>query len=603
MPTPLAPADSSPALRLARRAWTQLQSDSRRSVDEAEQALALASDVDPAGRAWALLVLGFNRLNLATPAAAIETLQQAGNAFAAIGRRDGQILAETGIARAWWRQGRLQQAYQRLQVLRDEGLQSLRGEQRGLLLNALAGCLSSLGDSEQAFAHMYAALRDTPATHAPGFDVALHCNLGHELIQLGDLDAALAQIDEGLERCRRLTNPRLLAALLINRAIALMELGRAPEALPVIDEICTIPDDEQGRGRNAACFEILALVALRAGEAPRGRALIAAAEAAHHEGIADEAHELAQARCLLALADGDAAAARAWLAPCREQLLQPLADDPLSPRIRHSGLQLLAELAERDGRLDDALLLLKADARVQAGRAAAASRARYQAAALQTELARMQRRLRDHEARSRETERVAAELSAINRQLQRKVREVEDLRDALREQATRDALTGLFNRRHFNDAAPPLLAQARRDGQALAAVIIDLDHFKAVNDRYGHDVGDRLLRAFGQVLGAEARASDLVCRWGGEEFCLLLPATPLDAACRLVERLLQRWRSSSLDMPGQRLERLSFSAGVCDSHTETGDIGALLRAADHALLLAKRNGRAQVLSAAEPSRL
>jgi diguanylate cyclase (GGDEF)-like protein len=602
MPPLQAPADSSPALRLARRAWTRLQSDSRRSVAEAEQALALAGDADPPGRAWALLVLGFNRLNLATPAAAIETLQQASAAFAAIGQRDGQILAETGIARAWWRQGRLQQAYRRLLVLRDEGLQSLRGEQRGLLLNALAGCLSSLGDSEQAFAHMYAALRDTPATRAPGFEVALHCNLGHELIQLGDVDAALAQLDEGLERCRRLDNPRLLAALLINRAIALMELGRARDALPVVDEICTLPDDEQGRGRNAACFEILAVVARRAGAPARGRALIAAAEASHHEWIADEAHELAQARCLLALADGDLAAAEAALAPCRERLLQPLPDDPLSPRIRHHGLQLLADLAERQGRLDEALLLLKAASRVQAERAAAASRARYQAAALQTELAQLQRRLREQESRRVKTERAAAELAAINLQLQRKVREVEELRDALREQATRDALTGLFNRRHFNDAAPPLLAQARRDGQALAAVIIDLDHFKSVNDLHGHEVGDRLLRTFGQVLAGEARASDLVCRWGGEEFCLLLPATPVDAACRLVERLLQRWRTSSLELPGLRLGNLSFSAGVCDSRTEPGDIGALLRAADRALLLAKRKGRARVLSA-EPASL
>ncbi len=595
MPPLHAPADSSPALRLARRAWMRLQCDSRRSVAEAEQALALAGDADPPGRAWALLVLGFNRLNLATPAAAIETLQQASAAFAAIGQREGQILAETGIARAWWRQGRLQQAYRRLLVLRDEGLQSLRGEQRGLLLNALAGCLSSLGDSEQAFAYMYAALRDTPATRAPGFEVALHCNLGHELIQLADFDAALAQLEEGLERCRSMDNPRLLAALLINRAIALMELGRARDALPVVDEICTMPDDEQGRGRNAACFEILAVVALRAGEAERGRALIAAAEASHHEWIADEAHELAQARSLLALADGDLAAAAATLAPCRERLLQPLADDPLSPRIRHHGLQLLADLAERQGSLDEALLLLKAASRVQAERAAAASRARYQAAALQTELARLQRQLREQESRRVKTERAAAELTAINLQLQRKVREVEELRDALREQATRDALTGLFNRRHFNDAAPPLLAQARRDGQALAAVIVDLDHFKSVNDLHGHEVGDRLLRAFGQVLAGEARASDLVCRWGGEEFCLLLPATPVDAACRLVERLLQRWRTSSLELPGLRLESLSFSAGVCDSHTEPGDIGALLRAADRALLLAKRKGRARVL--------
>lgn len=599
MPPVSVPALPSPALRLARRAWRLLQADSARSMAMAAQALEQAGD-DASARSWALLVLGFNQLNLSTPARAIDTLRQARDGFETTGQVDGRVLADTGIARAWWRQGRLRVAHEQLMALHDEGLQALRHEQRGVLLNAIAGSHSMRGDAEQALAYLFAALRDTPVSRAPGFDVVLHCNLGHELLQLGDCDAALVHLDEGLQRCRRLANPRLLAAVLINRVIALSELGRAGDALRDIDEICELPADEGGRGRNAACFEILARVALRAGQVERGRQLIAAAEGAHHEDIADELHELVQARAALALADGQPGQAEALLAPLRERLLDPRDDDGLSPRIRCNGLQQLADLAEQQGRSADALQWLRAWQRFQLDRAARASRARYQSAALQTELMRLQRQLREQESRRQRTERARAELQDINEQLSRKVREVEQLRDALREQATRDPLTGLHNRRHLNDTLPALVAEAQRRGQPLAAVIIDLDHFKSVNDRHGHDVGDRLLKAFGDLLVGEVRPGDLVCRWGGEEFCLLLPGARAADASHRMERLLARWRDRCLEHEGAALQDLSFSAGVSDLQAAGGCAVTLLQSADRALLNAKRAGRSRVEVALAP---
>ena len=587
-----AAARPSAALRLAQRAWKLLQADSARSLALAERARTLPGH-DDLGRAWAQLVLGFNALNLSTPAQAIDQLDLARQACEQVGDRTGAMLAETGIARAWWRQGRLAQAHTRLMQLRDEGLQLLRHEQRGVLLNAIAGSYSVAGNSEQAFAYMYSALRDTPPTRAPGFEVALHCNLGNELLQLGDAEASLMQINEGLDGCRRLANPRLLAALLINRVIALTELGRAPEALPDVHEVRAIPADEQGRGRNESGFEILAIAALRAGEVELGRELVAAAAVAHHEPIADEAHEMVQAQALLALADGDGPRARTLMDPLCARLLGD-ADDGLSLRVQSNGLQLLADLAERQGRVGDALAALRAWQRCQARRSIMASRARYQAAALQTELDRLQRKLQLQEARRRETERARAELQAINEQLSRKVQQVERLQDALREQATRDALTGLFNRHHLNHSLPAMFALARRSAQPLAVALIDLDHFKAVNDRHGHDAGDRVLAAFGALLRAEARQSDVLCRWGGEEFCLLMPQTPAVAARHKLEQLLARWQAERIDAPGSLITGLGFSAGVCDSSWPDASGAALLQTADQALLQAKRSGRAQV---------
>ncbi len=139
-----------------------------------------------------------------------------------------------------------------------------------------------------------------------------------------------------------------------------------------------------------------------------------------------------------------------------------------------------------------------------------------------------------------------------------------------------------------------MFALARRSGQPLAVALIDLDHFKTINDRHGHDAGDRVLAAFGALLRAQARQSDVLCRWGGEEFCLLMPQTVAAAARHKLEQLLALWQAERIDATGSPIAGLGFSAGVCDSSWPDGSGDALLKTADQALLQAKRCGRAQV---------
>ena len=569
-------------------------------------AIALARQVQTrpghagAALAWAQLVVGYHHLYLATPQEAIALLEPARQACAECQDRAGVILAEAGIARAWWRQGRSQEAHQRLLALRDDGLQVLRHDQRSVLLNFIAGSHSTAGEPEQVFAYMHSALRESRLSREPGFEAVQHCNLAHELLEFGDAESALLQTGEGLERCRSLANPRLSSALLINRVIALTELGRAAEALPDVRQVCAVPTTEQGRGHNAKHFETLAIVAQRAGDVDLGRRLVAAASAEARDPLPDELHELAQARALLAMAEGDRAQALQAMRPLEPWLFG--ADDRgLSLRVRCSGLQLLSELQEAAGLPGDALATLRQWQRCQARRAALASRARYQAVALETELMRLRRRLDEQERRRQENERARAELQAINEQLSRKVHEVEQLQEALREQATRDALTGLLNRRYLNDTMPALFAGARRESQPLSVALIDLDRFKSVNDEYGHDVGDRVLAAFGALLLADTRDSDVVCRYGGEEFCLLMPNTPAAAAVNKLRALLQRWAVTPLSHRGRSLVGHSFTAGVCDSAAIGVQTAAhLLSAADQALLAGKRGGRAQVRLAVMP---
>jgi two-component system, cell cycle response regulator len=591
------PAPAKGGWRQARKAWALLHADSAQAIALARRVLS-RPDADAAARARAQLVLGYSHLYLAKPAQAVETLEAAAQACAASADRPGEIMALAGVARAWWRQGRLRQSHERLLALRDEGLRLLSPDQRCVLLNFLAGSHSTAGDTASAFAHMREALREARRTRAPAFEVPQHCNLAHELLQFGDFEGALQQVDDGLERCSPLANPRLLSALLINRVIALTELGRADEALPAVRQVQAIPTDLQGRGSNVSHFETLAVAALRAGALDLARDLIAAAQAAHHEALADEQHELAQARALLALAEGDAERAHAALQPLQARLLDldPAtgAGDGLTLRVHSSGLQCLSDLQHRLGRPADALHTLRRWQQLEARRRAMSSRARSESLALETELIRLRRQLHEQERRRVQDERTQAELRAINAQLSRKVEEVERLRGALQDQATRDALTGLFNRRHLNDSLPTLYALARRDGRPLSVVLIDLDHFKAVNDGLGHQAGDQVLSAFAEFLQAGCRESDVVCRYGGEEFCVLMSDTPAEAARHKTEHLLQQWTGQTVTHEGRPVAGLSFTAGVCDSMAEVDTAAALLRLADEALLQGKRRGRGQV---------
>jgi len=153
----------------------------------AEQALARSlarGDVEAEG--WARLTLGHYRLRYASPAEAMVELETAQRCFASSGDRRGEIMAQVGQARCHWRQGQVLMPLSRVMAVRDEGMQVLNSEERSMMLNVIAGCHSSRGDSPEAFAYLYQALRESSAARGHGFDVVLLCNLAHELLQLGD---------------------------------------------------------------------------------------------------------------------------------------------------------------------------------------------------------------------------------------------------------------------------------------------------------------------------------------------------------------------------------------------------------------------------------
>ncbi len=145
---------------------------------------------------------------------------------------------------------------------------------------------------------------------------------------------------------------------------------------------------------------------------------------------------------------------------------------------------------------------------------------------------------------------------------------------------------------------PGLLSAAARRGSAVSVALIDLDHFKRVNDRHGHPVGDRVLTAIGQLFGHSLRPSDLSCRYGGEEFCIVLPDTTAQGAKRAIENLAQRLRALVIDCGGgMQIGNFTFSAGIAEYPIHGRTAPELIAAADRALYAAKNGGRNHVLLA------
>ena len=159
--------------------------------------------------------------------------------------------------------------------------------------------------------------------------------------------------------------------------------------------------------------------------------------------------------------------------------------------------------------------------------------------------------------------------------------------------AQTDELTGLMNRRAFFENAQLLYTQCRQNQQPLCALMLDMDHFKQVNDTYGHQAGDEVLRQVGGVISSSFRQSDVYGRLGGEEFAVLLPNTPLDTARDIAEQLVK----TISNMVTEPVQGLTASLGVACSNPQDQDLHSLMNTADKALYRAKAQGRNQVVVA------
>ena len=184
---------------------------------------------------------------------------------------------------------------------------------------------------------------------------------------------------------------------------------------------------------------------------------------------------------------------------------------------------------------------------------------------------------------------LSIQLGRMRRRLSQQKKELQEALQRIQTLATRDALTGLLNRRAMLEALTNEAQRVQRGGGPMCLALIDLDHFKRINDTHGHAAGDRVLRGFAEIAREELRATDVLSRWGGEEFMLLLPATGMPAALVCIERVRTRLAATPFDdiAPGMTA---TFSAGFAQCRGDA-DLEHAIERADRAMYKAKAEGR------------
>jgi diguanylate cyclase (GGDEF)-like protein len=175
------------------------------------------------------------------------------------------------------------------------------------------------------------------------------------------------------------------------------------------------------------------------------------------------------------------------------------------------------------------------------------------------------------------------------------------LRETLKYQSVRDPLTGLFNRRHMEEALGRELLRAVRNETTVSVLMIDIDHFKQFNDAFGHEAGDIVLRDLGALFTSEVRGGDIACRYGGEEFLLILADADLQTAGERAERLNQLVRNMHISHGGETLRRITMSIGIACAPQHGSSAAQIVQSADEALYTAKARGRDRIVLAGECS--
>ena len=188
------------------------------------------------------------------------------------------------------------------------------------------------------------------------------------------------------------------------------------------------------------------------------------------------------------------------------------------------------------------------------------------------------------------------ELAESNAKLEEKIQEITHLQATLWEQATRDPLTQLYNRRYFNEYARKEVSKIKRNHEPMALLMVDADHFKKINDNLGHDKGDQALIHLADILVNNCRNSDIVCRFGGEEFLVMMPGAALASATERAEVIRQTYQNTSAQVLSG--EEFTLSVGIALWASNMTTLEDLTKAADQALYAAKKNGRNRVEVAA-----
>ncbi len=458
--------------------------------------------------------------------------------------------------------------------------------------NSRAITTKLLGQVEVSLRHLHAAFDAAQQTGWPGPYISACTNLGGRHHDLYNLEDARAYSLQGLAAATEAGSKMAQLVAASNLIYIHHALGELPEAHAMGATLAALlpgAPPEQVEDMTPP----LALAHLAGGDAAGAEALLRSVQAATAREPAGEwslAWGWQTARCRLALGDASDA-----LAVARQALRASEAAGGANPCYDLMALhRAMSDAAEQEGQAGEALQHLREAHALYERLVGRSARARYIALDITHQLAqaRHERDVAVDGRRSVEDDR--RRLSELNTALQAQMAETERLHEQLREQALRDPLTGLHNRRYLFELGPGLLERARRHRQPLSVVLIDLDHFKLLNDTCGHAAGDLVLQRFAALLTETLRRSDVICRHGGEEFVAVMPDTQADEAEAVMQRLLETFSVLQLELGRRRLPRGTFSAGIALFPGHGNTLEQLLSRADRALYAAKHQGRARI---------
>jgi len=578
--------------------WDLHFRDPQLAFAQAQGLLAGPPDLDPRVRAWCELTIAFHHLYFtANPFEARRWIAAASGSFATTGERRGALLAEIGAARLAIVERSPIAARDRLMALYPEAQQVLPPQDRFWLLNAIGAAHFFTDRMDDAIRYLYQALETLRGGEQSAQHATVMSNLAATLMTVGDYAPARELAEAALAELAHYNNPLLVLFARSTLAEALVGVGDEARALEVTKQMLADAPPELRLAAQNHYMGIAAEVLARNGRVDEAARCAAAARAIYADfpGGFNEVHAC-WADAVVADARGDGKRALA--------LLQIAAEAAERHRYLPDECKAFTRLAERHAEAGD-FQSAYADSRkllaAQTERLSHRASAKYYLLRVEHELEHARAERDRALAQRQETERMNAELERLNADLQHKMIQVEALQAQLAVEAVHDPLTQLFNRRYLDSVMPGLLAAAERRGAPLSLALVDLDHFKEVNDRHGHPAGDIVLREIGRVLPMSLRPSDIVCRYGGEEFCIVLPDADGSGAETALASLAARLRDLRVEWQGRTLGGFTFSAGVAVLGPHGRGFSDLLSAADRAMYDAKEAGRNRIFIA-EPSR-
>jgi len=468
------------------------------------------------------------------------------------------------------------------------------GDAQGRLLRAIGFAFDELGDFPQALDHHLRALEiEERAGNLAGRAATLR-TIGVVYSRSGDPETGLDYFGQSLALCVQTGDDVCRAKTLNNIGVNLNDLGRHQESLGVLQKALAVYQAEGLTLQQSGTLVNVGLTLekldrLAEAEASFHEALRLAEATGHMFGVVDARLSLGR----LAAAQGDAATARA--------LLESALAGALLHRLKQSACEChdaLAQLHERAGRYDEALAHHRRFHALERETMTQSSQRQLKAVQTRYQLAAAQREAEIHRLRHVELAEANAELEQLNNSLRASDEQKSMLLAQLERQTYEDSLTGLANRRLLDKRLADEFDRAVRHGRPLTVALIDIDHFKRVNDRYSHAVGDVALKELARLFASAIRHTDLVARLGGEEFVMVLVETDAAAARQACEKL----RLAVATHDWKRVHSglvLTVSIGYCADTTVAG-AARMLAVADRNLYVAKAKGRNCVVGDANP---